>query len=85
MTLDFKKDDIDILIYAFRYALGRRTYAVGTVVDIIMDNWGELPANTIELIVREIREHLAIYGNLGMECDKAQWFRIIDKYDSTLY
>lgn len=26
----------DILFYAFRYALGRRTYAAGTVVDNIL-------------------------------------------------
>jgi len=49
-----------ILICAFRYALGRRTYVVSKA-----------------LYQREIKEHEKQYGNLGMDMDKEQWYKIL--------
>ncbi len=48
----------DILFYAFRYALGRRTYAVNDVVNAIKEHAKEIQPSTRELMVKEISDHL---------------------------
>jgi len=51
--------DDEILFYAFRYALGRQTYAVSSVVECIAKNWSALGENTKEKILREIKEAIS--------------------------
>ncbi len=51
--------DDEILFYAFRYALGRQTYAVSSVVECIVNNWPVLRENTKEKIHREVREAIS--------------------------
>ena len=66
----------NIIFYAFRYALGRRTYAVGDVVECIKNNWTNLKKSTQEKIKKEII--IAIKRDeAGMECDKKQWQEIL--------
>ena len=47
--------DRDILHYAFRYALGRRSYSVGVVIDELRRNWESLPAQQRVQIKDEIQ------------------------------
>ena len=68
----------DITFYAFRYALGRMTYAVKDVVDYLIENWGKISTKTKELIIKEI-DRAIIEGKSGMDCDTEQWQRVIDK------
>jgi hypothetical protein len=72
------KYDHTILICAFRYALGRRTYVVGSVVQEIHRVWNSLSEGDRELIVREILEHRERFGNLGHECDERDWMSVVD-------
>ncbi|HIH03744.1 MAG TPA: hypothetical protein HA263_07850 [Methanoregulaceae archaeon] len=51
--------DRDILHYAFRYALGRRSYAVGIVIGELRRNWSDLRQFDRELVKKEIRAALA--------------------------
>lgn len=44
--------DPAILVYAFRYALGRSSYAVGDVISALLR--ADLPDNDRRMIVREI-------------------------------
>ena len=68
----------DIILYAFRYALGRMTYSVSTMVDVLDRNWAVLSKSDKELIQREIR--FAISNEcIGMKCDKEQWQKLLDK------
>jgi hypothetical protein len=60
------------IFWAFRYALGRMTYAVPHVIGIIRDNAHLLSANTKALIVKEITEAEG-RGGLGMEYDVGAW------------
>lgn len=46
----------NIIIYAFRYALGRNTYAVSDVCSFIERNIAALRKNDVELIIKEIDE-----------------------------
>jgi hypothetical protein len=74
------KVNVDILFYAFRYALGRKTYAVSTVADCIKKNWDEIDENTKSVIIKEIK--MAIENeNAGMDCDKKKWNEILELWD----
>ena len=70
-------DQRDMLMYAFRYVLGRQTYAVSTVVDNILHNWGNLSEGDRKLYQREIREHKDTYGFSFI--DEPTWNKILSK------
>lgn len=65
-----------VLFWAFRYCLGRRTYAVKDCVDAIVKNWNNLPGKTQSLIVTEIKNAIS-KGDAGMEMDIKQWRRVL--------
>lgn len=81
---DFKldTDDLnDLIVCAFRYALGRRTYIVHTITEIIKSNLSALESRTIEVMLRDIeRQH--DYENRGIEkafgddCDRERWLEV---------
>ena len=73
------QDERLVLICAFRYALGRRTYVSHSLVEEILANWDELPDHDKQLFKREIEEERRVNGKCGMEMDDQQWQRIIDK------
>ena len=56
MRLD-KQFDRDIIIYAFRYTLGRHSYAPGLMMDKLEEIWDQMSNGDKELIFREIQEH----------------------------
>ena len=66
----------DMVMYAFRYALGRKTYSVETVSSYLIENWHRFKSQTKEQIVREIET--AIERNeAGMECDINAWKAVL--------
>ena len=66
----------DITFYAFRYALGRKTYAVQTVVDYLLENWHLLSPNTRNKIKSETGNAIK-NNNAGMEMDVEQWKKLL--------
>ena len=66
----------NIVVYAFRYALGRKTYAVGEVSDYLIENWHRFSKHTQSQIVEDIEKAIE-RGEAGMECDIQQWKRIL--------
>ncbi len=75
--INFGNEERDILIYAFRYALGRSTYSTSTMSQIIQKNWGMLSEHDKKLFQREIQEAFDM-ERYGMSCDKASWQIILD-------
>lgn len=71
-----------ILMCAFRYALGRKTYVVDYVTKAIHSYWPEMRESTKSIFVKEITEHQEKFGNLGHDIDKQQWLSIVDRYNS---
>lgn len=59
----------DILLYALRYSLGRRTFAPTVVADNIKANISLFNKNDIELIIRDIDEQKD-FGGYGDKCDE---------------
>jgi len=72
--------DESILFYAFRYALGRKTYAVQDVVENILNNWDNITTHTKTFMKKEIEE--AIHEDrAGMSIDIVSWEKILIKED----
>lgn len=70
-----KTNEEIVLICAFRYALGRSTYVVSSVIDEIIGNWSGLSRGAQLLIKNEIET--AIRQNAaGEEADIEDWQRI---------
>jgi len=68
--------DENIIMYAFRYALGRKTYSVSEVSELLINNWHRFKSHTKEQIIREIET--AIERNeAGMECDVNAWKSVL--------
>ncbi|MDN5861748.1 MAG: hypothetical protein L0H84_24370 [Pseudonocardia sp.] len=61
-----------ILIYAFRYALGRMTYAVGDVAAALTAHAEQLRPEWRTQIIRDIDTAIED-GHAGMSCDVQQW------------
>jgi len=66
-----------VLFMAFRYALGRKTYAVSLVVDEIIDRWETLDDVDRTQYKKEIKEAIK-EGRAGMTMDVIEWERILD-------
>lgn len=71
----------DLMVCAFRYALGRRTYIVSTVADLIIKYKEKLDTNDIEVIARDIKRALET-NNYGMEMDKVEWEKVLKVLNS---
>lgn len=76
--MNFGPYEQDILIYAFRYTLPRQTYAVSTVVDVILDNWDTLSDHDKNLYKQEILEYKETWGFSTI--DSPDWDKILDKW-----
>lgn len=73
----------DILFFAFRYALGRRTFAPSIVARQIKQNIKEMPTNDLNTIDMEIMEAW-VAGGLGDECDVRTWVNLQDTIEAEL-
>lgn len=66
-----------LLLMSFRYALGRRTAAVGYVADLLITHKDHLPDWQREQIVADIWRAIAD-GHAGMGCDVTDWRRVAE-------
>lgn len=77
-----RKDVETVWIGAFRYYLGRTTYAVDDFCQALVKKWPNMPDATKYLIQRELewafknddyRREENTSTKLGMKCDRASW------------
>ncbi len=71
-----------IVISAERYALGRMTYIVSLTVDYILQEieHDKLSDRCLDVIAEDIRQA----KNLGMDCDKKQWLKLLDRIEEVI-
>lgn len=69
-------DTNDLILCAFRYAMGRRTYIVSTIADIIIKHKDCITGNFKALIKKEI-QHALDNDEAGMHCDREDWTRVL--------
>ena len=67
-----------ILMYAFRYALGRKTGAPSTISTAISRNIVQFKPWELKQIVKEILEYEEYFGDLGDNCDEREWYGLIN-------
>lgn len=67
----------NIIFYAFRYALGRQTYAPSEVVGYLETYWLDIPTMTRHKIQSEIREAIG-RGEAGSSIDIKTWKKVLD-------
>lgn len=72
--------DREILFFAFRYALGRMSYAPSSVIDNIKANINEISTGDIQSYIREIGE----CANYGMEMDERHWLELKEFLENEL-
>jgi hypothetical protein len=77
MKIDFKYYDKTILLFAFRYALGRMSTAPSIVTDLIRDNWDRIDSVTRNQIKSEINDAIRL-DTIGMEMDKKTWESVLN-------
>jgi hypothetical protein len=65
-----------VVIAAFRYTLGRRSYAVSIITQWLIKNWDNIGVNDQNLIRREIQDALD-HDCAGMEMDKQRWRQVL--------
>lgn len=67
-----------VVIAAFRYALGRRSYAPSIIVSFLVKNWKKLSESDQKLIKKEIKEAIE-RGRAGDQyCDVPEWERVLN-------
>jgi len=66
-----------ILVFAFRYALGRRSTAPGIVANHLIKRWADLDYYTREQVKEEIRIAI-IRGDAGNSHDVETWQKVLD-------
>lgn len=71
-----------MIISAERYALGRMTYIVELTVNYILqeieDN--KLSDRCLDIIRKDIKEA----RDYGMECDKKQWLKLLERIEEVI-
>ena len=72
-----KIENDHIIFYAFRYCLGRRTYAVSEMVSYLFNNWNNISKRVRDKITEEIANAIE-NKRAGMECDIKQWEKILE-------
>ena len=68
--------DENILVFAFRYALGRRSTAPGIVADVLIERWNDLKPHTQIQVQREISSAIDM-GEAGQPCDVETWKQVL--------
>lgn len=74
---------------AFRYYLGRQTYAVSDFCKLLTQEWDNLDLYTQTLLLKELRKAIkdddkdrlegSKFHTLGDDCDRAEWLAVLDK------
>ena len=67
----------DMIVYSFRYALGRRTYAVADVASEVRAHNPTLSNKTRLLIVKEIEEYLTDTDEDGASDIRREWMKTL--------
>jgi hypothetical protein len=77
MSHTISTDELITLHCAFRYALGRKTYVVSSVVNQILSKWDVLPLVDKRIFKEDILKAISVH-KAGMEQDIKEWRRVLD-------
>ena len=73
----------NVVMYAFRYALGRSTYAVMDMSDFIIANKNSFTEMTRKRIVYEIKRYYeSDWSKNSMQCDRDCWDNVVRELEA---
>lgn len=72
----------NMIISAVRYALGRMTYIVNLTVNYVLKDIEENKLS--KYCLRIMKKDIESEKHLGMECDKKDWKRLLDRIEKEL-
>ena len=78
-----QEDLVNVMFYSFRYALGRSTYAVKDVVEVLIKHIDLFPVNDLRTIHKEIKTQYP-YNTLFKNKDtisniyEKEWLRVVE-------
>lgn len=76
------KPEEQMLISAVRYALGRQTYIVGDTCAFVKQISDKLSKKCIAILITDIEREIdwchALGKTCGMECDEADWRKLLE-------
>ena len=71
-----------MIVSAIRYALGRMTYIVEITVNYVLQ---EIEDNKLsDRCLSVIREDIANAEDYGMECDKKDWMKLLNRIEEVI-
>lgn len=86
------QQQLDLFVYAMRYAFGRRTSAPSDVANTIADHWPNLCETSKTIILRDLKTEIEYHDRmrskgsnlrpLGDDCDRQTWGNLLDKLQS---
>ena len=65
-----------VVVAAFRYALGRRSYAVSLISHWLIKNWNEIHKSDQDLIKKEI-QYAIDHDSAGTDMDIEEWRKVL--------
>jgi hypothetical protein len=65
-----------MILYAFRYCLGRATYATADCADYLIANWDRLSQHTRGMVLNEIARAFG-EKRYGHDTDREEWERVL--------
>lgn len=68
-------DEEYLLIAATRYTLGRQSYAIGIMTDILKARVARLSKSTRQVIMRDIQDQAE--RGYGADCDRIDWLEAL--------
>lgn len=76
-----------MIMFAFRYCLGRRTYAPSTFISYVSDKavLDKLSPECLKAMANEINEASVVEGALGDDCDATMWRNFSGMLLKTVY
>lgn len=77
-----------LIVYAFRYALVRKTAACSDISSLICQHWDDIDTFSKTLIVKEIKEAI-LYNKVrpdrfGPQCNEEEWSKVIKKFEEEI-
>lgn len=75
VAFDSKTDEM--IVYAFRYCLGRATYVTANCADYLIANWDRLSQHSRGMILNEITRAFE-EKRYGHDTDRDEWERVLN-------
>ena len=72
------------LMYAFRYALGRKSYSVHDVATALIEHKDSIRTDWQQQVIRDITEAIA-EGRAGMPMDEQLWLEVVAVFEGVQY